>query len=41
MFLIRLLSLQFYATVFDEINAIENFKAFCSLNGVKIYGLSI
>ncbi|WP_395496561.1 dihydroorotase [Arsenophonus endosymbiont of Lipoptena cervi] len=30
-----------YATVFDEMNAIENFEAFCSLNGAKFYGLPI
>ncbi|MFS1539024.1 MAG: dihydroorotase [Candidatus Phlomobacter fragariae] len=30
-----------YATVFDEINAMENFEAFCSLNGAKFYGLPV
>ncbi|MDT9587144.1 MAG: dihydroorotase [Candidatus Arsenophonus melophagi] len=30
-----------YATVFDEMNALENFEAFCSLNGAKFYGLPL
>lgn len=30
-----------YATVFDEMNAMENFEAFCSLNGAKFYGLPV
>ncbi|BGI51019.1 MAG: dihydroorotase [Arsenophonus endosymbiont of Ceratovacuna japonica] len=30
-----------YATVFNEMNAMENFEAFCSLNGAKFYGLPV
>lgn len=28
-----------YAQVFDEMNALEHFEAFCSLNGPRFYGL--
>jgi dihydroorotase len=28
-----------YATVFEEMNALEHFEAFCSLNGPRFYGL--
>lgn len=34
-------ALAVYATVFDEMNAMENFEAFCSLNGAKFYGLPV
>jgi len=30
-----------YATVFDEMNALGHFEAFCSLNGPRFYGLPI
>ncbi|MGP1939224.1 MAG: dihydroorotase [Arsenophonus sp. ET-DL9-MAG3] len=30
-----------YATIFNQMNAMENFEAFCSLNGAKFYGLLI
>ncbi|OCA54139.1 dihydroorotase [Photorhabdus namnaonensis] len=30
-----------YATVFEEINALQHFEAFCSLNGPKFYGLPV
>ncbi|HGJ5875277.1 MAG TPA: dihydroorotase [Arsenophonus sp.] len=34
-------ALAVYATVFDEMGAMENFEAFCSLNGAKFYGLPV
>ena len=30
-----------YATVFEEMNALEHFEAFCSLNGPRSYGLPV
>ncbi|KAG1716132.1 hypothetical protein ID866_1036 [Astraeus odoratus] len=30
-----------YATVFEEMNALEHFEAFCSLNGPRFYGLPV
>ncbi len=30
-----------YATVFEEIDALEHFEAFCSLNGPRFYGLPV
>ena len=30
-----------YATVFEEMNALDHFEAFCSLNGPRFYGLPI
>ena len=30
-----------YATVFEELNALEHFEAFCSLNGPAFYGLPV
>lgn len=30
-----------YATVFDEMNALAHFEAFCSLNGPRFYGLPV
>ena len=30
-----------YATVFDEMNALGHFEAFCSLNGPRFYGLPV
>jgi len=30
-----------YATVFEEMNALEHFEAFCSLNGPNFYGLPV
>lgn len=30
-----------YATVFEEMNALQHFEAFCSLNGPKFYGLPV
>lgn len=30
-----------YATVFEEINALEHLEAFCSLNGPRFYGLPV
>lgn len=30
-----------YATVFEEIGALEHFEAFCSLNGPRFYGLPV
>ncbi|MBG2916219.1 dihydroorotase [Proteus cibarius] len=30
-----------YATVFKELNALQNFEAFCSLNGPRFYGLPV
>lgn len=30
-----------YATVFEEMNALEHFEAFCSLNGPAFYGLPV
>ncbi|ASV54960.1 Dihydroorotase [Lelliottia jeotgali] len=30
-----------YATVFEEMGALEHFEAFCSLNGPRFYGLSV
>jgi len=35
------LALSAYATVFEEMNALEHFEAFCSLNGAKFYGLPV
>ncbi|HFZ8995352.1 TPA: dihydroorotase [Citrobacter freundii] len=32
-------ALESYATVFEEMNALTHFEAFCSLNGPKFYGL--
>lgn len=32
-------ALEFYAQVFDEENALDNFEAFASLNGPRFYGL--
>ncbi|MFP3014468.1 MAG: dihydroorotase [Arsenophonus sp.] len=34
-------ALAVYATIFNEMNAMENFEAFCSLNGAKFYGLPV
>lgn len=34
-------ALAIYATVFEEMNAIQHFEAFCSLNGPRFYGLPI
>ncbi len=30
-----------YATVFEEMNALQHFEAFCSLNGPRFYGLPV
>lgn len=30
-----------YATVFEEMNALAHFEAFCSLNGPRFYGLAV
>ena len=30
-----------YATVFEEMNALDHFEAFCSLNGPQFYGLPV
>ena len=30
-----------YATVFEELDALEHFEAFCSLNGPRFYGLPV
>ncbi|MOA11156.1 Dihydroorotase [compost metagenome] len=30
-----------YATVFDEMGALEHFEAFCSINGPRFYGLPL
>jgi len=30
-----------YATVFEEMNALAHFEAFCSLNGPRFYGLPV
>lgn len=30
-----------YATVFDEMNALQHFEGFCSLNGPRFYGLPV
>ncbi|HBD79709.1 MAG TPA: dihydroorotase, partial [Leclercia adecarboxylata] len=30
-----------YAQVFDEMNALQHFEAFCSLNGPRFYGLPV
>ncbi|KJF76666.1 hypothetical protein UA45_17295, partial [Morganella morganii] len=30
-----------YATVFEELNALAHFEAFCSLNGPAFYGLPV
>jgi dihydroorotase len=35
------LALSAYATVFEEMNALQNFEAFCSLNGPRFYGLPL
>ncbi len=32
-------ALAIYATVFEEMNAMQHFEAFCSLNGPRFYGL--
>jgi len=34
-------SLPAYATVFEELNALEHFEAFCSENGANFYGLPL
>jgi dihydroorotase len=34
-------SLPAYATVFEELNALEHFEAFCSENGPRFYGLPL
>jgi dihydroorotase (EC 3.5.2.3) len=34
-------SLPAYATVFEELNALEHFEAFCSENGPNFYGLPL
>lgn len=34
-------ALSSYATVFDEMNALQHLEAFCSLNGPRFYGLSV
>lgn len=34
-------ALAIYATVFEEMNAMQHFEAFCSLNGPHFYGLPI
>ncbi|MGP1871517.1 MAG: dihydroorotase [Arsenophonus sp.] len=34
-------ALAIYATIFNEMNAMENFESFCSLNGAKFYGLLV
>ncbi|AXF76145.1 dihydroorotase [Erwinia tracheiphila] len=34
-------SLPAYATVFEEIGALQHFEAFCSLNGPRFYGLPL
>ncbi len=30
-----------YATVFEEMNALQHFEAFCSVNGPQFYGLPV
>ena len=35
------LALSAYATVFEEMNALQHFEAFCSLNGPRFYGLPL
>ena len=30
-----------YATVFEEMNALQHFEGFCSLNGPRFYGLPV
>ncbi|SUB72037.1 Dihydroorotase [Pluralibacter gergoviae] len=30
-----------YATVFEQMNALEHFEGFCSLNGPRFYGLPL
>lgn len=34
-------ALAIYATVFEEMNAMQHFEAFCSLNGPRFYGLPV
>jgi dihydroorotase len=34
-------SLPAYATVFEELNALEHFEAFCSENGPRFYDLPL
>jgi dihydroorotase len=34
-------SLPAYATVFEEMNALQHFEAFCSENGPRFYGLPL
>lgn len=34
-------ALSSYATVFEEMNALQHFEAFCSLNGPRFYGLPV
>ena len=34
-------ALAIYATVFEEMNALDNLEAFCSINGPRFYGLPI
>ena len=34
-------SLSAYATVFEELNALDKLEAFCSLNGPRFYGLPV